>query len=274
VTRGRNKHVYPSGRHEHMEKMVNIGIIEAVEYLYIPFIAKKLREQGYHVRITVYKEGLTLTRHLAEGLIDLGYSPLITQLIYYRFNPSYKIIYGGVYGGAGVIVNNRSNTSQGGSTPISTMEACLKTYDRGMPVKYYYGGDEILKALSRGEIKAAAIWEPYLTQAIKLGFKLESSCSDLIAPYCCTLAANKSFLEEMPNIKQLVEKSMEDYRRDPLRMVSWYSRLVRTPVSLIKKIYKSYNPSWEIEKSEVYRMLVRTGVELPSPGMMLEAIET
>ena len=273
VARGRNKHVYPYHMHSRSKNTVTIGIIEAAEYMFLPFIAKKLREKGYHVEITVYKEGLTLTRHIAEGLIDLGYSPLITQLMYYRFNPSYKVVYGGVYGGAGVVVNNRSNANLGGSTPISTMEACLKAYDQSMPVKYYYGGEEILEALAKGEIKAAAIWEPYLTQALRMGFRLESKCSELIAPYCCTLAVNKSFIEKEPDVKIIVEKSMEDYKSNPLRMVSWYARLVRTPVSLLKKIYRSYTPSWEVDKGEVYRMLRTTGVELPSPQMMLEAIQ-
>ncbi|MCE4613910.1 MAG: hypothetical protein F7B60_00035 [Desulfurococcales archaeon] len=203
----------------------------------------------------------------------MGYSPLITQLLYYRFNPTYKIIYGGVYGGAGVLSNPRSILDKSGSTPISTMETCIRSFDRAIDVQYYYSGESILNALSKGEIKIGAIWEPYLSEGIKMGYRLEAQCSELVAPYCCTLAVNVEFLEEEQTLRLLVEKSLEEYKNDPLRMASWYARVIRTPVAMLKKSYKSYSISGEVDRNQVYRILNRVGVKLPSPSMMLEPID-
>jgi predicted transcriptional regulator len=272
VSRGRNKHIYLNKTTEKRKRTV-IGIIRASEYLFLPFLVKKLRLQGYNVEVRVYNEGLTLTRHIAEGIIDMGYSPLITQLLYYRFIPTYRIIYGGVYGGAGILSNPKAVSDKGGSTPISTMETCIKSYDSNIDVTYYYSGEEILDALSRGKIKIGAVWEPYLSYGIKSGYKLEARCSDLIAPYCCTLAVNKEFLEEEARLRAIVESSLEDYSKNPLRMASWYARLTRTPLSLLKRVYGSYIVSGNVERNEVSRMLNKVGMRLPSPSMLLEAIE-
>jgi len=254
-------------------KRVVIGIIKASEYLFLPFLVKKLRSRGYSVEVKVYNEGLTLTRHIAEGLLDMGYSPLITQLLYYRFNPTYKVIYGGVYGGAGVLSNPHSKSDKGGSTPISTMETCIRSFDKAIDVQYYYSGESILNALSKGEIKIGAVWEPYLSRGIKMGYRLEAQCSELVAPYCCTLAVNKEFLDEENTLRSLVEKSLEEYKNNPLRMASWYAKVIRTPVAVLKKSYRSYSTSGEIDGNQVYKILNKIGVELPSPSMMLESID-
>ncbi len=271
VTRGRNKHVYLNKTRERRKHVV-IGIIRASEYLFLPFIVKKLKSKGYNVEVKVYNEGLTLTKHIAMGVLDMGYSPLVTQLLYYRFNPTYKVIYGGVYGGAGILSNPHSATDKGGSTPISTMEACIRSYDKDVNVQYYYSGEGILKALRRGDIKIGAIWEPYLSDGIKMGYRFEAQCSELVAPYCCTLAVNNEFLEEEQALRSLVEQSLEEYKHNPLRMVSWYAKITRTPVVVLKKSYKSYSISGDIDRSKVRNILEKVGVKLPSPSMMIEPI--
>ena len=275
VTRlvGRNKHVYPSKKTGKPRSIV-VGIIKATEYLFLPFIVKHLKNIGFNVELRVYREGLTLTRHLSQGLVDLAYSPLLTQLLYYPFNPSYKIVYGGVYGGAGIV--RSPGGEEGGtaaSTPISTMESCIRLYDKRAQVIYMYSGDEILGALRRRSVELAAVWEPYLSKAREAGFKVDVTCDELLSPYCCTLGVSDSVLPLLGNrLIPLLEEVFKEYKRNPLRMASWYARITRIPMPLIKKALPSYKIAGEVDGNTVSKLLNRLEIRIPGPGLLLEAL--
>lgn len=63
-----------------LNNSLRIGIIEAAEYPFIIPFYKMVKNAGFNTELRVYSDGVSLTRDLVLGKLDVGMSPVVTQL--------------------------------------------------------------------------------------------------------------------------------------------------------------------------------------------------
>jgi len=185
---------------ESSSRLIRVGMVRAAEYPFIFDFKSRLEENGYGVHLRVYEDGVSLMSDLVRGRIEVGLSPLITQLVFYAASRGkFKIVASGVSGGGSIILRRGvelSEVRRAGSTLASTMDACLAAYlkERGLSdveVVYFDGPQRMVEALGRGDVEMLSIWEPYSSMLEAKGHKRLARFNEFMGVFpCCVLALN------------------------------------------------------------------------------------
>jgi len=185
---------------ESSSRLIRVGMVRAAEYPFIFDFKSRLEEMGFGVHLRVYEDGVSLMSDLVRGRIEIGLSPLITQLVFYAASRGkFKIIASGVSGGGSIVLRRGvalSDVRRAGSTLASTMDVCLAAYlrERGLSdveVVYFDGPQRMVEALERGDVEMLSIWEPYSSMLESKGHKRLARFNDFMGVFpCCVLALN------------------------------------------------------------------------------------
>ncbi|MBP1357040.1 MAG: MarR family transcriptional regulator [Sulfolobus sp.] len=234
-------------------KFLRLGIIKAAEYPFvIPFI-KLLTDKGFNVDIVIYDNGLSLTKDLVKGKINLGFSPVVTQLFFKKIFNNFDILAGGAKGGGGII--GQSFCDSIGSTSMSSMEIWSLLYNPDLDLKTYESPELMIEALKRREIGAVAIWEPYFTLLSNKGYNVFHKFEAL---HCCTLAVSNDLDKDL--IKRIYEDSFSIFLSQKDRWVSDYSNLLNMDYPIIREAVKNYVFDYYLDLNEIRRNLRKIGV--------------
>jgi predicted transcriptional regulator len=236
-------------------KFLRLGIINAAEYPFIiPFI-KKLREKGIEVEVKIYDNGLQVTKDLVLGKIDMGFSPVISQIIFSKIF-DIKIIAGGAKGGAGIV----GESCNIGSTVMSSMETWTLAEVKNANIIPFNSPQELVKNFETKKVPAIAIWEPYLSILESKGHKV----THIFEPnHCCTLAIRSS-LEDEEKIKEIYEDSFSRFLSSKDRWISDYSNLLGKDYNIMKKASERYYFDSYLDLKEVYKNLKKTNIYIPA----------
>ncbi len=236
--RGRTLLVFSSGSSYRAE--IRVGILRASEYPYILPLAGRLRERYGRVKILVYDEAFRLATDLAGGRVHLAMAPLVTLLAVHRLSGGkVHIIGGGSRGGSGIIYSPNGGTGHA-TTMASTMELCAEVKRLPGPRVYMRSGSDILKSVVNSRVGAGVIWEPYLSEATKLGLATE----DCGLPFCCVLGANKALEREYHRIGNMMEEAIGEAERGRVDLAS-YARLIGFPKEVVEATVRSYGFLYE-----------------------------
>jgi len=234
-------------------RFIRLGIIRAAEYPFIIPFVNSLKEKGYYVDIIIYENGLKLTRDLVEGKINLGFSPVVTQLIFKKIFDNFDIIAGGAKGGGGIIGESLCNTV--GSTSMSSMEIWSLLFNPDLDLKNYESPDSMVSDLRKHKIGAIAIWEPYFTLLSNNGYQVLHKFEAL---HCCTLAVRNELDSEF--IKRIYEDSFSVFLSQKDRWINDYANLLNSDYLVLKESVKNYVFDSYLDLSEVRRNLRKIGV--------------
>ncbi|MCY0873972.1 MAG: MarR family transcriptional regulator [Acidianus infernus] len=236
-------------------KFLRLGIINAAEYPFIiPFI-KKLREKGVEVEVKIYDNGLQVTKDLVLGKIDMGFSPVISQIIFSKIF-DIKIIAGGAKGGAGIV----GESCNIGSTVMSSMETWTLAEVRNANIIPFNSPQELVKNFETRKVPAIAIWEPYLSILESKGHKV----THIFEPnHCCTLAIRSS-LEDEEKIKEIYEDAFSWFLSSKDRWISDYSNLLGEDYNIMKKASERYYFDSYLDLKEVYKNLKKMNIYIPA----------
>lgn len=243
--------------------IVRVGILKAIEYPAIFLAANDLKSP--RVIIKIYRNAFELTKDLAEGYIEVGCSPLITQSMFALVYRSIKIRAGCGFGGGG-IVKRVEEPNVFGSTELSTMEYMLRKYvgsRENVQIRYFNSPESMLRAFEKGEIEALAIWEPYLTL---LSEKYDTLRFDsLFGKYpCCTLATNNR-VENSVLIEKFLDSYIHSIEQLPARKdeaISLESKALRIRKIDVERAFEGYRYHWKLEIEDAKRVLEDFGIRL------------
>ena len=237
-------------------KFLRLGIIRAAEYPFIIPFMKKLEEAGFITSIKIYNNGLDLTRDLVNGKIDLGFSPIITQMVFLTIFNNIKILAGGAKGGGGIAGKVCGKIA---STVMSSMEiwAYKEIRDKHVELIPSNNPDEMINYLERGIVDGIAMWEPYLSILEKKGYKLNR----FTPLHCCTLAVREGIDEE--KIRKIYENSFAIFKSSIDRWVSAYSNLLNYDYNILKEATKNYEFDPYLDLKEFKNTLKNLGVFVP-----------
>ena len=232
---------------EYSEGSTKIGILRAVEYA-------KLVSSGEYTFI-IYSNAIDLTRDLALGKIDIGASPLVTQVMFGVMMKTIAIKTVVAGNGSGIVFGDADNRIFA-TTEMSAMEINLRAVRDKLGIRgfvYCQSPDCLISSLS--DVAGIAIWEPYFTslEREKIAFK------DLEGDYpCCTLAFNKNYL--LRNQDGVV-KFINDFERAEID-VEKVSSILGFNVNDVKKSIRNYrfNPSYEFD--DLVEYMKRGGIEI------------
>ncbi len=270
------------GKEVGLRKVLRLGIVWSSEYPFITLFAKYLeRSLGYFLDVLVYTNALEATWALANGDIDLVLSPLITQLYAYSLTKSLKIIGGGAYGGSFILENPRADKELIASSELSAMDACRAiAINEGLlstKETYYFTNpkSEIPQLIRSGGAKYLVIWHPLIEFLRPLNPKIVARCDDLELHYCCTLASRTTLSQELRNrISEIFVKAIEDFLKCPERCLEWYSLKVGIPTDILRKGLKYYGFRPYVDVNLIYKTLAKVGINVPSPNLVKEVVET
>ena len=234
-------------------KFIRLGIIRAAEYPFIIPFVNSLKEKGYFVDIRVYENGLKLTKDLVEGKINLGFSPIVTQLFFKKIFNNFEIIAGGAKGGGGIIGDSLCNSV--GSTSMSSMEIWSLLFNPDLDLKNYDSPDSMIDDLEKHKISAVAIWEPYFTILSNKGYRILHKFEAL---HCCTLAIRNELDSEL--IKRIYEDSFSIFLSQKDRWINDYASLLNSDYLVLKESVKNYVFDSYLDLNEVRRNLRKIGV--------------
>ncbi len=243
--------------------IIRVGILKAIEYPAIFLAANDLKSP--RIIIKIYKNAFELTKDLAEGYLEVGCSPLITQSMFALVYRSIKIRAGCGFGGGGV-VKRVENPRIFGSTELSTMEYMLRKYIGARDdaqIRYFNSPESMLRAFEKGEIEALAIWEPYLTV---LSERYQTARFDSIfGKYpCCTLAINNR-VENSKLIEIFLNSYISAVEHIPTRRneaIFLESRALRIKKRDVERSFDGYHYHWKLEIEEAKRVLEDFGIKL------------
>ncbi|AWR94891.1 DUF7343 domain-containing protein [Acidianus brierleyi] len=234
-------------------RIIKIGIIKAAEYPFIMPFYKKLKDSGYSPSIIIYKNGIDVTRDLALGKLDIGFSPVVSQIIFSKAF-DIKIIAGGAKGGAGII----GESCEVGSTVLSSMETWTIADFKDVKIVPFNSPEDLVSNFQEKKIKSIAIWEPYLSILKDQGNKI----SHVFEPvHCCTMAIRSDLDEE--KIKNLYESSFSWFLESKDRWIPEYANLIGEDYSIMKKAINNYEFDSYLDLNEVYKYLKKSGIYLP-----------
>jgi predicted transcriptional regulator len=234
-------------------KVIKIGIIKAAEYPFIIPFYKKLKDIGYSPNIIIYNNGIDVTRDLALGKIDIGFSPVISQIIFSKVF-DIKIIAGGAKGGAGIV----GESCEIGSTVLSSMETWTMADFKDARIVPFNSPEDLISNFQEKKIKSIAIWEPYLSILKDQGNKI----SHVFEPvHCCTMAIKSSLDEE--KIKNLYESSFSQFLESKDRWIPEYANLIGEDYVVMSKAINNYEFDSYLDLNEVYKYLKKSNIYLP-----------
>ena len=252
--------------------LFRIGILRASEYPYILPLARMLRARYSRVEIEVYDEAFRLAADLARGRLHVAMVPAVTALLVHRASKgAVAIVGGGSRGGAG-IVEGPGPTGHA-STMASTMELCAVAERLPSPRTYASSGDEILRLVSEGKVRYGVVWEPYLSKAARMGFRV-LECN---VPVCCLLTAHRSVYDEAERLSRAMAEAVAEARRGGVDLGS-YASLIRAEPELVKLSLKRYEfleeppieglqRAWDIiREAAMPESMLKTGVIMRGRG--------
>ncbi len=232
---------------EYSEGSTKVGILRAVEYA-------KLISSGDHSFI-IYSNAIDLTRDLALGKIDIGASPLVTQVMFGVMMKTIQIRCVVAENGSGVVFGDADN-GVFATTEMSAMEMNLRAVRDRLGIKgfRYCQSPECLISSLNG-VEGIAIWEPYFSSMDreKIPFR------ELEGDYpCCTLAFNSGYIQRDPDG---AEKFVREFERTGID-VEKVSSLTRFKPDEIRRGLKSYrfNPRYGFE--DVVEYMKKGGIEI------------
>ncbi len=257
------------------ERRLRLGVIKACEYVFIAPFRKALKEKGYSLEVSVYSDGLAALWSLVTGEVDLALAPIASELLFYALTGRLRILGGGAGGGAWVLENPRAACDACSSTLASSMEVLVKeVIGRGASIIYERSGERIVFDLEAGRARYAALWEPYASMCILKGYRVVQEPSTDLLPLCCCLAASTTLSDETREVVvKAYAEAVEEACRSPERWIEAYSAMVGVDSSYVRRAIGSYTFTSKVPMNEVERMLRRSGLELPSPSIIREAVE-
>ncbi|MHC1628604.1 MAG: hypothetical protein ACXQTI_07230 [Candidatus Nezhaarchaeales archaeon] len=253
-------------------KLLKIGIVRAAEYPFIFELKSRLEDEGFGIYVKVYDDGVALMSDLVVGKINAGFSPLVTQLMFYAASRGrFKIIASGVSGGGSIILRRDVELNDvriAGSTMASTMDACLKAYlkDKGLSdveVIYFDNPKSMVEALDKGVVQMLSIWEPYSSLLEMKGHKRIARFTDYLGDFpCCVLAVNPMDEGSFNSIVEALKDVLS--RRNYTSEISKLSSLLGVDLRLLRKSLKEYVFHSEFTIKEVKDYLKSVGLEMTS----------
>ncbi|MHC1600961.1 MAG: DUF7343 domain-containing protein [Candidatus Nezhaarchaeales archaeon] len=253
-------------------KLLKIGIVRAAEYPFIFELKSRLENEGFGIYVKVYDDGVALMSDLVVGKINAGFSPLVTQLMFYAASRGrFKIIASGVSGGGSIILRRDVELNDvriAGSTMASTMDACLKAYlkDKGLSdveVIYFDNPKSMVEALDKGVVQMLSIWEPYSSLLEMKGHKRIARFTDYLGDFpCCVLAVNPMDEGSFNSIVEALKDVLS--RRNYTSEISKLSSLLGVDLRLLRKSLKEYVFHSEFTIKEVKDYLKSVGLEMTS----------
>lgn len=237
-----------------LRRSIRIGIIKAAEYPFIVPFYKRLKDAGFIPKIVVYNNGVELTKDLALGKLDIGFSPVITQLIFSKAFPI-KIVAGGAKGGAGVI----GEGCRVGSTVMSSMEVWTLSEMKDAQIVPFNSPEEMIRALRERKVRSIAIWEPFFSSLKVEGFKV----SHVFEPmHCCTMGVREGLDDE--KIKRIYEESFTWFTESKDRWIPDYANLLGEDYNVMSRAVQSYTFDSYLDLKEVENNLKKSGIYIPS----------
>ncbi len=241
-----------------VEGVLRIGILKAAEYPHVLITAKK-----FNARIVIFEDALNLTKAIAMGSVDVGFSPLVTQVLFGLLLKSIKIHAVVAYNGSGVVSRKRIEDARTFATSeLSAMESNLKLFlDRlgiQRKIRYFNSVERMISAFEYGEFDAVAVWEPYYSLLSGHKYKF----SEVIGNFpCCSMASNIAFYrsnkEEIAKFRKKMENCMEKMSED--KAVKALSLLGFG--SEVRRAINSYKFSARIGKEDI-EFLKNYGIKL------------
>lgn len=279
TTVGRSKIIYVHpGFSEHqpslIRKQLKLGIVYSSEYLFLGYFVKELSRHNIRVNVVVTKDGLSTTKAVAEGVLDLAFSPLVGQLYLYPVYRTYKIVQGGLQGGFRVLHKPGKNVVY--SSMISTMDY-VRHYvlKRGLidaeKTVYFDDSSKVYDIVKNGGYVVA--WHPIYLHLKELGFREVITPQDLDIDFCCTLAISRTVNDRYYRlIKKAYAKAIESYRKNPEKFIEYYSMVTGISVSTLKNAVKEYKVSSEINKKTYERVINVYSLNVPSSEVYIESL--
>ncbi len=234
--------------------VLRIGILRAAEYPYIVELARRLRSRWARVDVLVYDDPYLLQNLLSSGRVHVAMLPAVTALLAYRITRgAVRIIGGGSGGGAAIIENTSADRPGHATTMASSMELCVEKTGLEPPRVYARSGEEILRLVAGGAVRAGAVWYPYAEIARRKGLRVEPCELET----CCVMAAHASVEDKFELISREMAESVSWARRR-LRssiLVSSLARLIGMPRELVGASLETYTFYEEPPKSVLYKSL-------------------
>uniref|UniRef100_A0A7J3JN05 DUF7343 domain-containing protein n=1 Tax=Ignisphaera aggregans TaxID=334771 RepID=A0A7J3JN05_9CREN len=261
-------------------RKLKLGIVWSSEYLFLGHFAKALRNVlGLDLAITVYPSALQATSAIIRGEIDAVLSPLVTQLYAYISTKSIVIVGGGAGGGAMIYEFPRSRSNILISSEASSMDLCrVAALKKGAieqeDVRYFATPSEAIETIRRGKARYAVLWHP-LTEYVKsIDHSKVVECSEFEElKYCCTLATSGNMdIETVKRISIVYRDSIEEFLKQPLRYLDWYSSITGIDTTLLKKALNVYTYTPEIDARSVWRVIETLNLNVPQKSSVIKAI--
>ncbi len=243
--------------------VLRVGILKAIEYPSILLTRETCKNIRIHIKI--YNSAFSLTKDLAEGYLDAGCSPLITQTLFALVYRTIRINAGCGYNGGGIIF--RRNAKIFGSSELSTMEYNLRRYMEREniegEIRYFSSPQKMMRALSTGDVDAIAIWEPYLT---KLSKKYRSMrFEDVFGDYpCCTLASNKRVgdTNEFRVFMDCYKSSFGEIENRREELIEMEARMFQLPKRDVREAFNGFKYSYKLSLEDALSLLQEFGLHL------------
>ncbi len=242
---------------------LRIGILKAIEYPAILLVYRDCKKVKIHLKL--YNNAFNLTKDLAEGYLDVGCSPLITQTLFALVYRTLRINAGCGYNGGGLIIRKKGDIF--GSSELSTMEYNLYRYmeRKGIHgvVRHFSSPERMIRALEKDEVHAIAIWEPYLTRLSKKYKMLRFE--ELFGDYpCCTLASNIAVenTEEFASFLRYYRKAFHMIEERKEELIKLESKLFKISQRDIREAFYGFKYSFELSIELARETLQSFGLKL------------
>ena len=241
-------------------KILRIGILRASEY---PHVISGLKKLGTRYILKVFDSALDLTKEIASGRMDIGFSPFVTQTLFALLLKSMKIHAIVAMNGSGLVYkNNLKNCKIFATSEFSAMESNLKlTLERlgfniyNLTFRYFRSVGDAVKSFESCEFDAMAIWEPYLQTFDRVLY-----FRDVIGDYpCCSMASNIEFWKSNREIIERIGKYIRKSKGFEGEVVEYISKI--TGIKDVEKSFESYKFLFEL-KEDHFRFLERYGIKL------------
>ncbi len=241
-------------------KILRVGILRASEY---PHVISGLKKLGMRYVLKVFDSALELTKEIASGRIDVGFSPFVTQTVFALLLKSMKIHAVVAMNGSGLVYKGDLRKCRVFATSeFSAMEANLKLvleklnfdlYD--LTFRYFNSVREAIDSFKSCEHDAMAIWEPYLqTFERVLHFK------DVVGDYpCCSMASNVEFWKAKRDVVVRLGRCVRSSKSFEGEVVEYISDI--TGVKDVEKSFESYKFVFDLKESH-FRFLENYGIKL------------
>jgi predicted transcriptional regulator len=254
---------------ESSSKFIRVGMVRAAEYPFIFDFKSRLEEIGYGVHLRVYEDGVSLMSDLVRGRIEVGLSPLITQLVFYAASRGkFKIVASGVSGGGSVILRRGlglSDVKRAGSTLASTMDACLTAYlrEKGLSdveVVYFDSPQRMVEALERSDVEMLSIWEPYSSMLEVKGHRRLARFNEFMGVFpCCVLALNLADGELERLVADVFVEALS--KREYADCASKLGGLIDVEPEIVRRCLAEYEFHPRFEARDVKGYLKSVGLE-------------